>query len=133
MSTTTLPKPGSVMPDGTIYAGELNGEPIFTTPEDAPLTYTFDEAAGYAASLDAHGHKDWRPPSKAALNVLFQNRAAIGNFDTTGSYPAGWYWSSSRNYDFSRNDVSARAQNFSDGFQYDGHRYFHSALRCVRG
>ena len=52
-------------------------------------------------------------PTKAELNVLFRNRAAIGGFDTTGSNPAGWYWSSSRFYN------GAWAQRFSDGIQYD--------------
>src|SRR5947209_3721578 len=39
-------KPGERMPDGTIYAGISpdSQKPMYTTPEDAPLTYTFNEA-----------------------------------------------------------------------------------------
>ena len=75
-----------------------------------------------------HGHRDWRVPTKSELNVLFQHCAAIGNFDTSGSYPAGWYWSSSRN-----NGVSAWAQRFSDGNQLTNYfRGGRSALRCIR-
>jgi hypothetical protein len=78
---------GAVMPDGTIYAGVSpdTGRPMFATPKDAPLTLTFDEAAEYAKELDAQGHKDWRVPAKAELNVLFQNRAAIG----ASTHPVG--------------------------------------------
>ena len=54
--------------------------------------------------------------------------AAIGRFDTTGSDPAGWYWSSSRNGNF-----HAWAQRFSDGYQYYYGRGNASSLRCVRG
>jgi hypothetical protein len=68
-------------------------------------------------------------PTKAELNVLFQSRAAIGSFNTAGSGPAGWYWSSSRNY-----YNVAWAQRFSDGFQgYNSNRNSASALRCVWG
>ena len=105
------------------------GRPMYATPKDAPLT-KFDQAAKHASKLDAHGHKDWRVPTKAELNVLFQNRVAIGGFDTTGSDPAGWYWSSSRYDSFYG---FAWAQRFGDGGQSNLSRGFASALRCVRG
>ncbi len=81
----------------------------------------------YAAKLDAHGHTDWRAPTKGELNVLFRNRTAIGGFDESGSDPAGWYWSSSP-------DLSlAWGQRFNDGHQGNGTRNLASSLRCVRG
>ena len=82
----------------------------------------------YAAKLDAHGHQDWRVPTKGELKVLYNNRAAIGGFDESGSVPAGWYWSSS--HDFI--DYGAWAQRFSDGSQYDSFKGSDSSLRCVR-
>jgi hypothetical protein len=130
MSTTfTTKNVGAIMPDGTVYAGISpgTGKPMYAAPKDAPLTMTFDQAANYAKDLDANGRRDWRVPSKAELNELFQNRAAIGGFDETGHVDTGWYWSSSR-YDFS----SAWAQRFSDGIQNNDGRGFRSALRCVR-
>lgn len=122
-------KIGTRMPDDTVYAGLSpdTGKPMYAMPKDAPLTGAFNEASRYASRLEAHGHKDWCVPTKAELNALFQNRAAIGGFDMTGSYPAGWYWSSSRSYG------NAWAQRFSDGYQYSNHRNDQSALRCVRG
>jgi hypothetical protein len=114
MSTRTLSAIGATMPDGTIYAGVSpdTGKPIYATPKDAPLTCTFGLAAEYASKLDAHGRQDWRLPTRAELNVFFQNRAAIGGFDTTGSSPAGWYWSSSRD-----SRAFSWAQRLSDGYQ----------------
>jgi hypothetical protein len=95
---TTEPKPGDKIPDGTIYAGisPESGKAMYAMPADASMTMRFNEAQEYAAKLDAHGHKDWHVPTKAALNVLFNNRAAIGEFNVSGSNPAGWYWSASR-------------------------------------
>jgi hypothetical protein len=122
-------KMGAAMPDGSIYAGVSpdTGKPMFATPKDAPLTLTFDRAAKHAAKLDAHGHQDWRMPTKAELNMLFENRAAIGGFNEAGSYPYGWYWSSSRIYD------DAWVQRFSFGSQDYSLRNNVAALRCVRG
>jgi hypothetical protein len=59
--------------------------------------------------------------------MLFENRAAIGGFDTTGP---GWYWSSSRDYILY---YHAWAQRFGDGRQDYVYRLDQSALRCVRG
>jgi hypothetical protein len=123
------PKPGDKMPDGTIYAGVSpdKGQPMYTTPADAPLTMTFNKAKKYAAKLDAQGHKDWRVPTKAELNVLFNNRAAIGGFNVSGPYPAGWYWSSLSGYEW-----TAWCQRFSDGAQYYYSKTDPSSVRCVR-
>ena len=132
-------KIGATMPDGTIYAGRSpdTGQPMYTMANDAVRSFlgfrkrrfALRQALAKASAMDAHGHRDWRVPTKAELNVLFQKRAAIGCFDTTGSTPAGWYWSSSRLnvYDF------AWAQRFSDGDQDYFSRTNASALRCVRG
>ena len=62
-----------------------------------------------------------------ALNLLFNNRAAIGGFNVTGSGPAGWYWSFSRYLNY-----NAWAQRFSDGYQFHNFRYNNSSLRLVR-
>jgi Protein of unknown function (DUF1566) len=124
------PKPGDWMADGTVHAGISpdTGKAMYATPADASLTYTFNQAQKYAAKLDAHGHQDWRVPTKSELNVLYNNRAAIGGFDISGSLPAGWYWSSSQD-DYN----TAWAQRFSDGNQDDYYEHNASSLRCVRG
>lgn len=90
----------------------------------------FNEAKDYAQGLNtqkAHGHDDWHVPTKAELDVVFNNRAAIGGFNVTGSDPAGWYWSSSQNYLW-----TAWGQRFSDGYQGLNYNSLHSSVRCVR-
>jgi hypothetical protein len=122
-------KVGDKMPDGTVFAGispETN-KPMYATPTDASLTMTFNEAQKYAAKLDAHGHRDWRVPTKAELNVLFNNRAAIGGFNLSGPFPAGWYWSAS-----SISKWISWGHRFSDGYQGPYAKGSHSAVRCVR-
>ena len=122
-------KPGDRMPDGSVYAGISpdTGKAMYATSKDEPLTMKWKAAMEYAAKLDAHGHDDWRVPTKSELNVLFNNRAAIGGFDESGLYPAGWYWSSSQGDNF-----TAWGQRFSDGHQSTNYRNYVSSLRCVR-
>ena len=131
----TAPEIGDEMEDGTIYAGISpdTKKPMYATPKDAPGTYTFNKAADYASTVDAHGHHDFHAPSKNELNVLYENRnkgKLKGTFNETGSVFAGWYWSSSQ-------DVNnlAWVQRFSDGLQLIYGKYFEvgvSSLRCVR-
>jgi Protein of unknown function (DUF1566) len=114
---------GSIMPDGSVFAGISpdTNKPMYATPTDAPLTMTFNEAKDYAATLVTHGHQDWRVPTRKELNVLFNNRAAIGGFNP------GPYWSASR-----RDAWSAWDQRFSDGQQNHYDKVGHSSVRCVR-
>jgi len=94
MTKTLLPyvsakqKIGFQCRDGSIYAGILpDGKFMFAMPEDAPLLLDFNDAAKYIADLNAQkklGHEDWILATKSQLESLFNNRAAIGNFDTSG-------------------------------------------------
>ncbi len=123
------PKVGDKMPDGTVLAGISpdTNKPMYATPADASLTMTFNEAKEYAAKLDAHGHKDWRVPTKAELNVLFNNRAAIGGFDGNAPGSHGMYYSSSPNEVW-----SMWGQHFGSGNQQAYDKTDHSSVRCVR-
>ena len=94
-------KIGGRMPDGTVYAGISpdTHKPMYTTPADAPISnidHSFNMAAKYSSRLDAHGHNDWRMPTINELDVLFNNRAAIGGFNETSLDSASWYWSASQ-------------------------------------
>jgi hypothetical protein len=125
---------GERMPDGTVYAGISpdTRNPMYAMPADSPLTMTFNQAAENAKTANsqkAHGHDDWHVPTQKELNVLFNNRGAIGRFDLTGSYPAGWYWSGSRNgksYGWSQ---SFSIEDRGNYFFYDEH---YSSVRLVR-
>jgi hypothetical protein len=122
--------PGGKMLDGTVFAGISpdTDKPMYATPADASLTMKFSKAQKYAAELDAYGHKDWRVPTKAELNVLFNNRAAIGGFDISGSGPAGWYWSASPNDKWD----ASWCQRLSDGAQVYNYMDGHLSVRPVR-
>ena len=122
--------PGDKMPDGTVYAGisPENGQPLYAEPVDPMQSFTYDRALAYAAALNAYGHKDWRVPTRDELNVLFENRAAIGGFDLSGSEKAGWYLASEE-YD----ETYSWGQRFSDGYQGFDFKDLGASLRCVRG
>jgi Protein of unknown function (DUF1566) len=127
------PRIDRVMPDGTVYAGISpdTGRAMYAMPADVSLTMTFNGATEYAQGLnaqEAHGHDDWRVPTKDELKVLFNNRAKIGGFDLNGSGPLGHYWSSSPYCDASE----AWTQRFSDGLQDHYHKGFPATVRLVR-
>lgn len=131
VSAGTAPRSGDRMPDGTVYVDVSpdTHKPFYTTPADAPGVYTQNKATEYCSALQALGHHDWRLPTKNELNVEFNNRAAIGGFDSSDRNT--WYWSSSRRYD---GYDAAWAQRFSDGNRtFLNSSYFDDfSLRCVR-
>jgi hypothetical protein len=131
-NTNQAPAPGDKMPDGTVFAGVSpdTGIAMFTMAKDASYVMTFNDSAEYTLAINKEkycGHQDWRVPTKAELNVLFNNRAAIGGFVISGSHPAGWYWSASSNLKW-----LAWGQRFSDGYQNYYLKGNPSSVRCVR-
>ena len=121
LSNTASPaalKVGDVMPEEHEHAGWIYGG-ISKTTRQAVL----HRAQRLRASCG--GRRPWtsppaptRPSHRATeLNQMYEARnegALKGTFNTTGSDPAGWYWSSSQ-YD----DSFAWAQRFSDGYEND--------------
>ena len=117
---------------GTLYAGISPDSKkfIYTTPTDAPGIYNWYLGKDYCHNSQAHGHDDWRVPSRSERNVLFENRAKgnlKGTFNETGSNPAGWYLSS---YTYAKEQWP---QNFSDGEEDFARLIYPASLRCVRG
>lgn len=120
------PQIGDKMPDGTIYAGispDSSG-PMYAMAADGPRV-KFEEAQSYASHLDSQGHQDWRLPSKAELQVLFDNRAAIGGFSP--HFNPSTYWSSTP-YD----QTAAWCQRFADGYISASVKFNQLFVRCVR-
>lgn len=128
------PEAGDVMRDGTVFAGISpdTGKPMYAAPVDAsPMMMNFKAAAQYARELDVGGKKDFRVPTQDELKVLFDNRekgALKGTFNLSGSYPEGWYWSSTPVI-----QDNAWVQRFSDGAVNDYWQVLRSRVRCVRG
>ena len=79
-------------------------------------------AAQMAAALNFGGFNDWFLPSRDELNLMFQNRAIIGDLGDR------WYWSSSQSYH--RND--AWRQNFGNGSQHRNDKNNSFSVRAIR-
>jgi hypothetical protein len=92
--TSSALEPGDVMPDGTVYAGVSpdTGKPLFALPQDAPAPLHYTQALPYAEKLNrenAHGHGDWRPPSKRERDLLLRHMrkgALKGTFNEKAAY-----------------------------------------------
>ena len=133
IAKSQAPAPGDKMPDGTIYAGISpdTGKAMYTISTDTPLRVSFGQARKVVAGLNGdqfHGYQDWRVPTMAEVNVLFNDRAAIGGFNLSGSRSSGWYWSSSKRHGL------FQTKRFSDGYEslsYGGNADA-SSLRCIR-
>ena len=101
-----------------VYAGEMNTMLIIANQGSNSNDY----AAGVCANYQGGGYGDWYLPSKYELNLLYQQRTAVGGF------ASDYYWSSSENdYSF------AWVQNFANGNQfYDGKgtTYYVRAIRA---
>ena len=109
---------------GWIYAGisKTTHGPLYVAPKDSGV-FKWKEAMAFAAKEDS------RTPSREELDQIYEarNKGALkGTFNETGSYPAGWYWSSRDNGNY------AWAQRFSDGYQSNFSKGYYSSLRCVR-
>lgn len=137
---------GTIMPDGTIYAGISpdTNKPMYLAAADAAAAMDFNQAAKYAKELEAHGCKDWRLPSAAEMSVIHKNLdkgALKGTFNMTSAYPKGQYWTSTGDAPvptwlapivslFSCN--YGTVHRFADGLQLDPYRGMPASVRCVR-
>jgi hypothetical protein len=139
--------------DNIVYAGTSGGNRLYTTVSDMGLfswgpsgqtantpSYTdglgntntimaLADSSSYLAASNcrALGEK-WYLPARQELRDIWTNRLAIGNFDTSGGWPAGRYWSSSEA------DASSAYR-----VRFDGSGDFHNrtkssplSVRCVR-
>lgn len=135
--------PGTVMPDDTIYAGVSpdTGKDFFVAAHDTRETLDWDQASDYARRSTDHGHHDWRLPTRKELDVLFNNRAAIGGFNKTGHPIDGYYWSSTEGVEdredgftkIVQDERFAQGQRFTEGAQCDLRKDLAHSVRLVRG
>mgnify|MGYP000448069620 CR=1 FL=1 len=106
----------------TCQTGEANT--VFLIAQNGSGTPAPYAAAVYCNDLSVHGHDDWYLPAQDELNVLYNNRASIGNFDKPG-FPL--YWTSSE-----RDNTQAVFQRFTDGYQDGETKSGDQYVRCVR-
>lgn len=125
---------GTEMPDGSIFADRTSaGVPVYAMPEDEDKSGLMDlahaqESARRLNHGKAHGHDDWRLPSREELTLLFNSRAKIGNFFTKAiGWPCGAYWSAP---DAATGDISGRY--FPKGNEEKVADFCSLVVRCVR-
>lgn len=110
------------------YAGTTTGEANTTgvaalDSDSATGGFQDHVAAVYCNSLSQDGQTDWYLPASDELNVIYGNKTAIGNFDTSGSV----YWSSRQNI-----ISDANYQRFSDGYKASANKDTGRLVRCAR-
>jgi len=81
---------------------------------------TGNYAALLCSKYKAGIYKDWYLPSKNELNLLYAQRAVVGNFGATN------YWSSSE-----ANKGKAWDQEFGGGFQFKDNKSFTLNVRAI--
>ncbi len=106
----------------------------FRKPTKNVNTLPFEVAEADAGIMNWHdamkcGKDGWRLPTVDELNLIFKNKEQFKGLDLTGSYPSGWYWSSSPG---SYCDVFARVQRLSDGYQLSDSKSNGLSVRLVR-
>lgn len=93
---------GDELPDGWIIMGVSSetGEVFSAEPETMTLKGRQPWEAGqvHAGQLRDAGHANARQPDKQELNAMYNSKAVIpegSKFNSKGSLPFGWHWSSS--------------------------------------
>lgn len=129
---------GTRMPDDTVFAGTspTTGRPMYVAAADdskksPSLTMTWHEAVFVARRKQALCQGDWRLPTAEELHVLFNNRAAIGGFNQSGTGQEAWYWSS-KEYG-SVVGKEAWIERFSNGDKCLSSKNDDLSVRFVRG
>ncbi len=138
-------KPGTIMPDGTIYIGFYNKKDWYAAATDAldgdgtRLKLNFQRACIYAMASNRHDYSDWMVPpgyndgsEPDILHVMYENRDEGGFKGTfaTGNSRDGWYWSST----WGDKTDSAWQEGFSVKHkgQIECSKLDRVLLRCVR-
>ena len=115
------PAPGTVCEDGSIFAGMISSQKMFTTPNSASGR-NWNSAVSYCSGLTAHGQSDWELPSfTSETNLLYSNRVAIGGFGTS------LHWLENE-----QNASAAYALNFSNGSITIYNKNDNYNVRCIR-
>lgn len=96
---------------------------------DLPKLLNWSDAMKAASEYREGGYADWRLPTAEELDFIYKNKNEISGLNLTGSFPDGWYWSSSPD-DYGVG--CAQCQRLSDGLQYIAHRRLRLSVRPVR-
>ena len=106
-----------------LYAGAMNTAMIVATQMADNQTGNFAAkvCADYSVTVSSVTYGDWYLPSKYELNLLYQQKTAVGGFASAD------YWSSSEGYDY-----NAWRQYFGNGYQDYDFKDVTTYVRAIR-
>jgi hypothetical protein len=106
-----------------IRSGEMNTTLIIAlqTNDNQIGNFAAKVCADYSVTVGGVTYGDWYLPSKYELNLLFLRKNDIGGFR------ANYYWSSTE-----LSGISAWAQNFTSGLQYNLKKNLPYSVRAIR-
>ncbi|MDD4490442.1 MAG: DUF1566 domain-containing protein [Paludibacter sp.] len=112
-----------------LYAGAMNTAMIIATQmaDNQRGNFAAKVCADYSVTDGGIIYGDWYLPSKYELNLLYQQKTAVGGF-ASGSFESATYWSSTETY-----SSSAWIQYFDDGSQsISTNKVYPFRVRAVR-
>jgi len=121
--------------------GKVETATIVATDSDSDVTGVQPHiAAQYCVNLSENGHSDWYLPSKSELNTLYIHKAAIGNFDSSGTfyrssteYISKYSWIDQFiGYENPYTYCNSWVEKFNDGHQSAYGKNILYVVRCVR-
>jgi len=106
-----------------LYAGLMNTAMIVATQMADNQTGNFAAkvCADYSVTVDGVTYGDWYLPSKYELNLLYNQRNAVGGF------ASAYYWSSTED-----NNYNLWMQYFGNGNQFSNGKNYTHRVRAVR-
>jgi hypothetical protein len=106
-----------------IRSGEMNTLLItaLQTNDNPTGNFAAKVCADYSVTVNGVTFGDWYLPSKYELNLLFTKKSIVGGFSDN------YYWSSTE-----LSSISAWAQNFSTGIQYNLKKISPFSVRAIR-
>ncbi len=102
-----------------VYTGMSNTNKIIAN--QGAGSYAAQLCADYSVTVNNEYYDDWYLPSKYELNLLYQQKSAVGGFSST------YYWSS-----LEHDAISTWRQTFDVGYQYYGSKTSAGGVRAVR-
>jgi hypothetical protein len=106
---------------GTVFF--CNGQRMEAAPASTEFGASWDYAVKRCKLLNVKGIGGWHLPTKEELNAMYEQLHKQG----LGGFSNSWYWSSSES-----NITKAWFQDFDDGYQYDGAKYYEDSVRAVQ-
>jgi hypothetical protein len=114
----------SATADG-VYSGESNSG-IIVKAQGTTTNYAARLCQDLSLTVDHITYTDWYLPSKKELQLLYQQKQAVGGFNTT----SGIYWSSTES--MASPQTMAWELEFKYGSQYEDDKDLPNQVRCIR-